>query len=200
MEYIFFTGAPGSRWSGVSQVFRDTWDNIDNTDLVPEKTYKHPLYKGHVGNYYGPGMLNGTWLDQYLGSKQEWRKEIDQSFTGSKPVKLILSHHFAYWLKELIETFPSSKLVLCYRTDQECFDWWHNAGGWDISYPSYSWYQNDTKMMNEIQKQNTAILDFINKNKLILEQPSIDFFRKYFNVDKDFIFNKDIKLAVYNND
>lgn len=200
MEYIFFTGAPGSRWSGVSQVFRDTWNNIDNSDLIPEKTYKHPLYNGHIGNYYGPGMLNGDWLASEFGTKEQWINEIESSYTGKEPVKLILSHHFAYWLDNLVDTFPSSKIVLCYRTDQECFDWWHEAGGWNISYPSYTWYQNDTKMMNEIKKQNSAILNFINKYNLTLKQPDINFFRNCFNIDKDFIFNKDIKLAVYNND
>lgn len=197
-QYIFFTGAPGSRWSGVSQVFRDNLTNVDNSDLVPEKTYTHSLYSGHIGNYYGPGMLNGRWLDQEFGTQQQWDNEIAVSYTDTtKPTKLVLSHHFAYWLDELVETFPTSKLVLCYRTDAECFDWWHAAGGWNISYPDYSWYLSDQKMFKEIQKQNAAILKFAQTHNLELSQPTVDFFRDNLNEDIDFDFAKDVKVAVY---
>lgn len=197
MKYIFFTGAPGSRWSGVSQVFRDNWADIDNSDLVPEKTYIHPKYNGHVGNYYGPGMLYGDWLANKFGTKDLWDAEIAASYDGPNPVKLVMSHHFAYWLDEFNLTFPGSPLVLCYRTDQECYDWWHEAGGWDISYPNYSWYQNNEIMLQEIQKQNACILAFADKHQLVLEQPDTDFFRKNFNVDVDFKFTKDVRVAVY---
>lgn len=196
-KYIFFTGAPGSRWSGVSQVFRDNWTNIDNTDLTPEKTYKHHLYSGHIGNYYGPGMLYSDWLDTEFGSREQWETEIAASYNGDNPVKLIMSHHFAYWLDEFVEVFPDSPMVLCYRTDQECFDWWHEAGGWDISYPNYTWYKDNNKMMQEIHKQNSAILEFAKRKNLQLTQPDVDFFRQHFDIDRDFIFDKDVKVAVY---
>jgi hypothetical protein len=198
MQYIFFTGAPGSRWSGVSQVFRDNLIGVDNSDLTPNRTYKHHLYSGHVGNYYGPGMLYGDWLDTKFGSREQWETEIARSYTDdSKPVKLVLSHNFAHYLDDLVKTFPESKLVLCYRRSDLCFDWWHAAGGWDIGYPNYSWYKNDDTMKQEIQKQNRAILDFAKQKNLKLEQPNRDFFRNNFNIDKDFIFEKDVSIAVY---
>ena len=198
MEYIFFTGAPGSRWSGVSQVFRDNIDVVDNSDLTPDKTYKHHLYSGHVGNYYGPGMLYGDWLDNEFGTRAQWEAEIARSYSDdTKPVKLVLSHNFAHYLDDLIAEFPKSKLVLCYRRSDLCFDWWHAAGGWDISYPSYLWYRDDIKMKQEIQKQNRAILDFVKQKNLELFQPGIDFFRQYFDINKDFVFEKDVSVAVY---
>ena len=198
MQYIFFTGAPGSRWSGVSQVFRDNVDGVDNSDLTPDKTYKHHLYSGHVGNYYGPGMLYGDWLDIQFGSRDLWESEIARSYTDdSKPIKLILSHNFAHYLDDLITEFPESKLVLCYRRSGECFDWWHAAGGWDITYPSYRWYRNDAKMQREIRKQNRAILDFVTQKNLELSQPDRNFFRRHFDIDRDFIFEKDVNVAVY---
>lgn len=197
-QYIFFTGAPGSRWSGVSQVFRDNVDGVDNSDLTPDKTYKHHLYSGHVGNYYGPGMLYGNWLDIQFGNRDLWESEINRSYTDdTKPIKLILSHNFAHYLDDLITEFPESKLVLCYRRSNECFDWWHAAGGWDISYPSYRWYRNDAKMQREIRKQNRAILDFVTQKNLELSQPDKNFFRQHFDIDRDFIFEKDVKVAVY---
>lgn len=194
---IFFTGVPGSRWSGVSQVFRETWDNVDNSDLVPEKTYNHPLYNGHIGNYYGPGMLYGTWLDKKFGSKEDWQKEILKSYTSDDNIKLILSHHFAYYLDNIKETFPKSPIVICYRKNIDSFEWWHHAGGWDITYPSYKWYHNDTRMQLEIKRQNNCILEFISKNNLVLEQPNKDFFRTHFKKDIDFVFDRDVEVAVY---
>lgn len=198
MQYIFFTGAPGSRWSGVSQVFRDNLDSVDNSDLTPNRTYKHHLYSGHVGNYYGPGMLYGDWLDTEFGSREQWLAEINRSYTDdTKPVKLILSHNFAYYLYDLVKTFPKSKLVLCYRPSDLCFDWWHDAGGWNITYPSYRWYQNNANMREEIERQNRAILNFVNREDLKLSQPDKDFFRQHFDIDRDFLFGKEVSVAVY---
>ena len=197
-QYIFFTGAPGSRWSGVSQVFRDTLDSVDNSDLTPDRTYQHHLYSGHVGNYYGPGMLFGDWLGKEFGSKEQWETEITRSYSdNTKPVKLILSHNFSYYLDDLIATFPKSKLVLCYRHSDLCFDWWHAAGGWNITYPSYRWYQDDANMQDEIDRQNSAILNFVNQKGLKLSQPDKDFLRQHFDIDRDFLFKKDVSVAVY---
>ena len=63
-NWIFFTGAPGSRWSGVSQTIRDNWENVDNTDLTEDKKYTITSI-GNIGNY-GPEMLNGGWLMRSL--------------------------------------------------------------------------------------------------------------------------------------
>jgi len=197
-NWVFFTGAPGSRWSGVSQVIRDTWEDADNSDLLdPEKLYTHHKYSGHKGNYYGPDMLNGHWLSYELGSFNLWQKEIAKSFKGlPNSVKVILSHHFAYYLDELVKSFPESKLVLCYRPNDECYNWWHEAGGWDITYPSYEWYVDNTNMKHEIEKQNKAILDFCYKKGLTLEQPGKNWFRQNFKRDIDFTFEKDVWVAV----
>ena len=98
-NWIFFTGAPGSRWSGVSQTIRDNWENVDNTDLTEDKKYTHHKYSGHIGNYYGPGMANGQWLAESFGTNRMWEEEINKSFSGPQDSwKLILSHNFAYYL------------------------------------------------------------------------------------------------------
>jgi hypothetical protein len=197
MQYIFFTGVPGSRWSGVSQVFRDKWSDVDNSDLTPDKTYMHHLYKGHTGNYYGPGMLNGKWLDKTFGTRLQWEEEIKNSYAQDNNIKLILSHNFAYYLNDITNQFPECPIVLCYRDDIESFEWWHQAGGWDITYPNYDWYKDDSNMRTEIQKQNKCILEFVAKHNLKLEQPNKDFFREYFSRDIDFEFPADVKVAVY---
>lgn len=168
-DYIFFTGAPGSKWSAVSQKYRKD-ELVDNSDQTASTTYKHHKYSGHVGNYFGPGLPLGNWLNKELGTREDWIHTIRHtSQDASKPVKVILSHHFAYYLDELVQIFPKSKIVLCHRPDKDCFDWWHEAGGWDITYPSYRWYWNDAKMKEEIAIQNKYILEFIKKHKLTIE-------------------------------
>jgi len=199
-ELIFFTGVPGSRWSGVSQVFRNAWPDVDNTDCEdPRKVYTHNEFSGHRGNYYGPNDLHGNWLDKEFGTKEQWLNEISRSYNGSKPVKLILSHNFAHYLPELASTFPESKIVLCYYlSDEASYNWWHEAGGWDITYPDYTWYKNNDGMRREIKEQNSKILEFVGSAGIAFEHPDVNFFRKHFNRDIDFVFGKkDVQLAVY---
>ena len=195
-NWIFFTGAPGSRWSGVSQTIRDNWENVDNTDLTEDKKYTHHKYSGHVGNYYGPGMANGQWLEESFGTNRMWEEEINKSYSGPEDSwKLILSHNFAYYLEQIKKQYPDSKLVMCYRPDKVCYDWWHEAGGWDISWPDYSWYENNNKMWEEIVCQNRAILEFVYKHKLPFRKPGREWFRNTWGVDRDFIFEKDVWIA-----
>jgi hypothetical protein len=162
-NYIFVTGAPGSMWSRVGQEFR--WNyHADMTDETPEKIYSHHKYNGHKGNYYGPGMQYGKWLDKELGTKVMWTNEIIKSFDGPEDqVKVLMSHNFAYYLEDIMETFPESKIVAVVRDCDDCMEWWKEAGGWDITYPSYEWYENDIKMKHQIYYQNKAILKWIDK-------------------------------------
>ena len=52
-------------------------------------------------------------------------------------------------------------------------------------------------MKIEIRKQNRGILNFVKQKNLELTQPDQDFFRQHFDIDKDFLFKKDVKVAVY---
>jgi len=54
---------------------------------------------------------------------------------------------------------------LTYRTNKKCYDWWMQAGGFEISYPSYEWYENEKKMKAEIALQNKNIKAFMAVNK-----------------------------------
>jgi hypothetical protein len=162
-NWIFVTGAPGSRWSGVGQEVRFN-HHADITDYVAEKEYRHGKFSGHKGNYYGPGMLNGTWLDKELGTKEQWIDEINNSFSGPEDqVKVLMSHHFAYYLEEIMEVFPESQIIACVRDCDDCMEWWKKAGGWDITYPSYEWYRDDIKMKHDIYYQNKAIRQWVHK-------------------------------------
>ena len=196
-ELIFVTGVPGSKWSGFSQEFRDTWPDIDNSDCAdPRKRYTHNDFSGHKGNYYGPNDLYGNWLDEEFGTREQWLWEIERSFTGDNPVKLVLSHNFAYYLEDLKTQFPESKVVMCYRPDRESYEWWHQAGGWEIHYPDYTWYIDNVTMQQEIMKQNKAMLAFAEANNVEFTRPDVDFFRTHFDRDIDFTFDKDVDVAV----
>ena len=44
--------------------------------------------------------------------------EIDKSFDGPKDqTKVILSHNFAYYLNDIVEIFPESKIVAVVRDE-----------------------------------------------------------------------------------
>jgi len=59
---------------------------------------------------------------------------------------------------------------LIYRPDAPSLDWWLQAGGFDISYPNYDWYENETKMFFKIYEQNNLILDFAREHMLQWKQ------------------------------
>jgi len=80
-----------------------------------------------------------------------------------KGKRIIKSHTFSYDLDKLKEYgYP---IVFVYRPDYECYRWWQQAGGFNIKYPSYEWYENLEGMWWHIQEQNNEIMDFIKKNE-----------------------------------
>ena len=167
-NWIFVTGAPGSHWSGVGQELRFN-HHADITDYTADKEYMHGKFSGHKGNYYGPGMQYGQWLENKnsLGTKEQWIDEINKSFSGPEDqVKVIMSHHFAHYLDQIKDMFPESQIVACLRDCDDCMEWWKKAGGWDITYPSYEWYRDDIKMKHEIYYQNKAIIHWVQKRSV----------------------------------
>jgi len=151
--YILFTGAPGSKWSSV--VNHIYWsDDIDHTDYSEDRTYYHDaetpghLELMHIGGYWDPGMEF---------SNTDW----DGPFSG-KGKRIIKSHTFAHNLNELkTHGYP---IVMVYRNDFECLEWWKRCGEFAITYPNYKWFVNLNKMWDHIQKQNKDLLQFIHVN------------------------------------
>jgi len=163
MEYLIFTGAPGSKWSSVvKNIYWST--SINQSDYSDERTYWHDAdtpgnkHLMHIGAYWDPGM-------EFETDKKCW----DAPFDNSKGVKLIKSHVFAYHLNELKK--QNDPIVLVYRSDIDCYNWWNLCGQFNITYPNYGpYYQNLANMWIEIQKQNSAIQNFIyNNNERITE-------------------------------
>jgi hypothetical protein len=149
-KYIFVTGAPGSRWSGYVEDHLYIRDDLDKTDMSSEREY----WRGrdgcrnlmHRGAYFDPGM-------EFRNEQKYW----DEPFSG-EGIRVIKSHTFAYHLPYLTDF--GCPIHLIYRTNQECFDWWHQAGGWNITYPNYQWYRDDENMIEQIQMQNLLIKEF----------------------------------------
>jgi hypothetical protein len=147
---VFFTGVPGSRWSGIAQHLEQI-PGFNMTDRTPERDYTHHAYTGHKGAYFGRSMEFEARLDPGY---------IDQAWTESGGTKLVKSHDWAYKLSSVETQFPSDWIVMVYRPDMSSYAWWHEAGGFQIAYPCYDAYKNSPTMLAEIMEQNRSILEF----------------------------------------
>ena len=86
-------------------------------------------------------------------------------FSG-EGTKLLLSHEWPYYFKDIQELYPDAWIQLIYRPNQPSMDWWLQAGGFTITYPNYDFYVDIDGMWDKICEQNKLILDFAHKNKL----------------------------------
>jgi len=147
MEYIFFTGVPGSKWSGLAKWLYWSPD-VNQSDYSSEREYFRPgdEYPGHTGAYFDPGM------EFELG---EW----DKPFSG-EGTKLIKSHTIA----ENLDQYKDHPIVMVLRNPFRSFNWWRDAGGFDITYPSYEWYKNYEFMNQRIAAQTYGIVKFLKNN------------------------------------
>jgi len=159
---LFFTGVPGSHWSGIAQDIEQV-SGVNTSDHNDSRKYEPGTYTGHQGAYFGRGMeftaeierLPKDYLDQHLCSPWE----------HCEGMKILKSHEWAYRLDYIKSEFPKDWIMLVYRPDLASYAWWHEAGGFNIKYPSYAAYKNSENMMGEIIKQNKAMLEFAYKHE-----------------------------------
>ena len=147
---IFLTGVPGSRWSGIAQAL-ESMPGFNTSDRTATRTYTHNNFSGHQGAYFGTGME----LDPILDSSH-----IDQAWAENTGTRIVKSHEWAYQLADIKQQFPNDWIMLVYRPDMPSYAWWHQAGGFDIKYPCYNWYQNSSVMLGKIAEQNQLILEY----------------------------------------
>lgn len=210
MKYLFFTGAPGSKWSSV--VKNIYWsDSLDHSDYSEARTYWHDadtpgeLQLMHLGAYWDPMMEFGSDWDYFdVLDKEKIINDFNKPFAESTKTKLIKSHIFANHLNKL-KTFDCP-IVLVYRNDIECLDWWKKCGEFSITYPDYSYYRDLITMWTHIKQQNNNIQNFIyhNYNKIhrvYNNSELIDILG--INEPKEFVCHnyqeKDIQVYVYKN-
>ena len=152
-QRIFFTGVPGSRWSGIAQTL-ETIPGFNTSDRNPKRTYDHHSYSGHKGAYFGWRM---EFEPIVLWNGKE---HIDQAWTEPGGTRLVKSHNWPDKFEEIEKKFPDDWIMLVYRPDQAAFAWWHEAGGFQIEYPNYSWYVDSNTMLYEIARSNKLMLDY----------------------------------------
>lgn len=149
-KLIFFTGAPGSKWSAVSNVISMTPRiEINTHDRSAEREYTHPAKfnsASHLGSYFGPGFEFGAgWNDISQFSKQQILDEIDRAWFEPHydQYRIVKSHCISNNLDWIADTFPTSKICIVFRPLQQCYNGWFGAGGFDITYPDYHAYYRD---------------------------------------------------------
>ena len=63
LNRIFFTGVPGSRWSGIAQQL-ETIPGFNTSDRTAEREYAHGQFSGHKGAYFGHRIvIDKQWPD-----------------------------------------------------------------------------------------------------------------------------------------
>lgn len=151
--YILFTGAPGSKWSMVASNIYWSKD-IDHSDFDEQRRCKYN--RDHIGAYWDPGMEfeNTDW---------------DGPFSGTG-IRLIKSHTFAHKLDEL--KLSGHPIVMVYRNDFECLEWWKGCGEFKITYPDYKYFKNLDVMWQQIQSENKDIMQFVKDNKDRIQKPN----------------------------
>ena len=108
---LFFTGVPGSRWSGIAQIL-ESLSGFNTTDRTPERTYEHHSYTGHLGAYFGRGMEFPAELDLNM---------IDSAWTDpSVGTQIVKSHDWAYKLDQVYNTTRSTGDWVMLYTVQIC--------------------------------------------------------------------------------
>jgi hypothetical protein len=71
--------------------------------------------------------------------------------------------------------------MLVYRPDMPSFAWWHEAGGFDIKYPCYDWYQNSSVMLDKIAEQNKLILEYAHSHNVTWNYFTSEWIAENFN-------------------
>jgi len=154
-KHIFFTGVPGSRWSGIAQII-ESLPGFNTTDRSSAREYTHNSYTGHVGAYFGTGME----FDPII-------RDIDKPYSDpTAGCKVLKSHEWAHQLNWISRTNKNDWIMLVYRPNAVSQNWWHEAGGFDITYPNYDFYENSVQMYDEIKRQNKRINEFSMSKRL----------------------------------
>lgn len=160
---LFFTGCPGSRWSGIAQDLEQL-QGVNTSDHSPAREYIHGAFSGHCGAYFGRGMEFSADLSAIPMADLD--RHLDEPWTSKEGMKIVKSHDWAYQLHTLKKVAPNDWIMLIYRPTSPSYSWWIQAGGFNITYPSYASYKDYDTIFNEIVDQNKAIMSFGFDNKV----------------------------------
>lgn len=188
---IWFTGAPGSKWSGTGNILQAIQQLRFNTsDRTPEREYTHtgptPLARSitHTGVYFGPGHGFGEhWdrlsiLDPGAITREIYKEWKDPSYGRLLTKSHFLSHHLDF----IAETFPNNPIIMVFRPNEKCEQGWFGAGGWNISYPNYRpYYKDDATMKSMIAEHNRLMLEFCDRKNIVPQKFTREYLKETFN-------------------
>jgi len=191
-KIIFYTGAPGSKWSATAHLisFNEKYP-INKSDYNDDRYYFHDdVGVAHHGAYWGPGNGFGENFHQlHTMSKNEIINEIEKPYDDKnwEQYRLIKCHHFSSQLDYIKETFPTSKIIIVLRPDIQCYRGWLGAGGFDkISYPDYkAFYKNRETMEELLVEENTAAKQFIHDNDLDIHVIREKYWRDFWGIERN---------------
>ena len=174
-KLIFFTGAPGSKWSATAHILSHSQRiSVNTSDYTSERKYTHPIPGvSHLGAYWGPGFEFGNNFDQINNlTKDEIITEIEKPYSDKnwEQYRIVKCHQFANNLDFIKETFPLSKIIIVLRPNSVCANAWIDAGGWDITYPVYKpYYKDDATMRAKVAEELQNAKTFITKHQIKMD-------------------------------
>jgi hypothetical protein len=219
LNIVWYTGAPGSKWSSAANVLTSIDSlNFDISDRSSNDSYIHSLDNKlsngveHTGAYFGPGNQYGSNFD--IIHKFD-RSEIESEISKAWPYQpsrniLVKSHNITNNLNYIADTWTDSAIVMIIRPAIKCYNNWKAAGGWNISYPDYkTHYIDDSIMQKKISEHNNDILKFCKDRKIRIykfnssfvnevlsyEKSKDDWFKKHLN---HILFTNDVEIAIWN--
>lgn len=204
---VWFTGAPGSKWSGSANILQAIpLLKFNISDRTPEREYKHtgptPLATGitHTGAYFGPGHgLGETFHELGKSDPIAIEQEILAQWKDPSYGKLLVkSHFFTHQLDYIAKTWSENTIIMITRPNEACARGWFGAGGWNISYPDYRpYYQDDSRMKQLISEHNSKIFEFCSKHNIELKKLTASYLQETFNWNVDTIIDQEHKAWVY---
>ena len=205
-DLIFVSGTPGSRWSAtIRSLSYNSNVNMSDEFYASEDAFSVVLTKDgsdkkhawHRGAYWGPHHKQGHKFDKMNEmSKEEILEEILKPFDNKPGVKVIKSHWFAYHLDFIAKTFPQAKIMGVYLPDDICFDWWKLVGGWNITYPIYTWYENDDRMQEQIKQENSHLVRFFSEKAIQLKR-YFSVLDLYHDLSLPSTFRNDVDISIF---
>jgi hypothetical protein len=190
-KLIFYTGAPGSKWSATAHLLtKSTKISINTSDYLNGREHYHPGPNiKHQGGYWGPGFEFGEKFHEINTlSKEEIIAEIERPYTDRNwdQYRIIKCHQFSLNLNFIKEAFPTSKIMIVIRSNNACTVGWKIGGGFDITYPNYTPYYKDYDTMAAMTAlENANSRAFIYDNNLEIHMQTKAYWGKYWAVDTD---------------
>jgi hypothetical protein len=168
-KYIFLTGVPGSRWGRIEQMMYQVSDLVDTSCRQNHQQNLPAHSTRHIYTFWGPFHEHGDQFDQLsLLGPDRVMAEIDAAYdpADSRPYRIIRCHWFSYQLDWIRTNMPWVDIIMMFREPEMSFRWWHESGGWDISYPNYAWYSNDLVLRRQIMTEHKLMLKFMREQGL----------------------------------